>query len=379
MRIAFYAPFKPLGHPRPSGDLTIGTGLFDYLGRRNDMLLASRLRSRWIYWKPWLWPRVPAERLLAGRRARGSDLWLSYHTYYKAPDLLGPACARRLGIPYAVFQGIYSTKVGRDLKTRPGFLLNRAALRAASMVFTNKLDDLINLRRIIPEDRLRYVAPGIFPEQFAFDGAARERLRRQWRAEGRPVVMSAAMFRDDVKTQGLTFLIKACGRLAGQGRDFLLAIAGNGVTRPRLEALAREHLSDRTIFLGHVPRQRLPEYYSAADVFAFPGIRESLGMVFLESQSCGLPVVAFDGWGIPEVVRRGETGLLCPPFDEEAFAAGLAGLIDDPERRRVMGRAGAERVRERHDLNSNYREVESVLADLVRTKARRAICPSRAT
>ncbi|EMG38816.1 glycosyltransferase [Desulfocurvibacter africanus PCS] len=366
MRIAFYAPFKPLGHPNPSGDLTIGTGLHDFLSRGNEVIQVSRLRSRWIYWKPWQWPQVCLERLQVERAAKGCDLWLTYHTYYKAPDLLGPACARRLGVPYAVFQGIYSTKTRRSLKTCPGFLLNRAALRAASVVFSNKRDDLTNLARIIPKDRLRYIPPGIFPEQFVFSPDSRERLRKEWGTEDRPVILSAAMFRDDVKTQGLTFLLKACGKIAAQGRDFLLTLAGDGVMRPHLEALAREQLPDRVIFLGQVPRKKLFEHYSAADVFAFPGIRESLGMVFLEAQSCGLPVVAFDGWGIPEVVANGETGLLCPPFNEDAFRAALAKLLDDAMLRRSMGRTAADRVRLHHDLNRNYRQVESELREVAR-------------
>ena len=57
---------------------------------------------------------------------------------------------------------------------------------------------------------------------------------------------------------------------------------------------------------------RWRRYYSAGDMFVFPGIRESLGMVYLESQSCGLPVVAFHNGGIPEVVVDGETGFLTP-------------------------------------------------------------------
>lgn len=371
MRIAFYAPFKPLGHPNPSGDLTIGTGLHDFLSRDNEVVQASRLRSRWIYWKPWQWSSAWLARLQAQRIAKGCDLWLTYHTYYKAPDLLGPACARRLGVPYAVFQGIYSTKVRRSLRTCPGFLLNRAALRAASVVFSNKRDDLANLARIIPNDRLRYVPPGIFPEQFTFDPDSRDRLRKQWAAGDRPVILSAAMFRDDVKTQGLTFLFQACGRLAAQGNDFLLAVAGDGVMRPHLEALAHEQLPGRIIFLGKVPRPKLFECYSAADVFAFPGIRESLGMVFLEAQSCGLPVVAFDGWGIPEVVAHGETGLLCRPFDEDAFRAAMTRLLNDATLRRGMGRTAADRVRLHHDLSRNYRQVESVLLEVARRAKRK--------
>ena len=53
MRIAFYPPFKPLGHPNPSGDLIIATGLYHYLqAQGHEMLTVSTLRSRWIYWKP---------------------------------------------------------------------------------------------------------------------------------------------------------------------------------------------------------------------------------------------------------------------------------------------------------------------------------------
>jgi hypothetical protein len=51
MRIAFYAPLKPLGHPHPSGDLVIGTGLYQFLeGRGHVLERVSRFRSRWIYW-----------------------------------------------------------------------------------------------------------------------------------------------------------------------------------------------------------------------------------------------------------------------------------------------------------------------------------------
>jgi hypothetical protein len=58
MNICFYAPFKPLGHDQPSGDLVIGTGLYDYLaGKGHRMRVATTLRARWIFWKPWLMPR----------------------------------------------------------------------------------------------------------------------------------------------------------------------------------------------------------------------------------------------------------------------------------------------------------------------------------
>lgn len=368
MRIAFHAPFKPLDHPVPSGDRTIGRGLRDFLARRHDVVVASSLRTRWITARPWRWPTLLLEMLRAPRRARGCDVWLSYHSYYKAPDILGPWCSRRLGIPYALFQGIYATSRRRNPATWLGFQLNRRALLAADAVFTNKRGDHLNLARIIPAGRLHYVAPGLEPAAFPRDESRRDALRGDWKApEHRPVLLAAAMFRDDVKTRSLTFLLEACGELAAS-RDFVLVLAGDGPTRPRLEAQARRLLGERAVFLGMVPRGELPAVYGAADIFAFPGVRESLGMVYLEAQCCGLPVVAFDGWGVPEVVDHGRTGLLSPPLDLPAYAANLAALLDDAPRRQAMGRAAMAHVRDHHDLDRNYAVVEQVLMSL--TKAR---------
>jgi len=107
-------------------------------------------------------------------------------------------------------------------------------------------------------------------------------------------------------------------------------------------------------------------FYSAGDLFAFPGFRESLGMVFLEAQACGLPVVAFDTGGIPEVVASGDTGILTPLGDFEAYTAAVDTLVTDVGLRRKLGRAAAAGVRRRHDLERNYEVVERCLADVVR-------------
>ena len=166
MTIALYAPLKPLDHPDPSGDRTIGRELAGALADYGlSLVVPSRFRSRWFSTRPSLWLAAPFERRRAleeASRARIA-LWLTYHTYYKSPDVIGPYVARELGIPYVVFQGIYSTRPKRSLKTRLGYECNRRALAQARLVFSNRRLDLDNLRRIIPEDRLVYVVPGIDP------------------------------------------------------------------------------------------------------------------------------------------------------------------------------------------------------------------------
>ncbi|MEW6673241.1 MAG: glycosyltransferase family 4 protein [Thermodesulfobacteriota bacterium] len=373
MRISFYAPFKPLGHAHPSGDLVIGTGLYEYLQKRgHQLMVASDFRARWVYWTPWRWPELVNKAFQAVRRARQfePDIWLTYHAYYKAPDLLGPSISKRLDTPYVIFQGAFSTKRRKKIKTLPGYLINKKSLCAARHVFSNRQMDLLNLGRLLPQERVSYVAPGIYPQAFSFDEEARSDLRRQWNIGGDPVVLSAAMFRPGVKTEGLSWVIRACGKLFRNGKRFQLVIAGDGVEKDKLYRLAAENLPGKVTFLGKIAREHMYRIYSAGDVFVFPGIRESLGMVFLEAQSCGIPVVAFDNGGIPEVVRDGETGLLVPMYDSDRFAGAIEKLLTDTALRRQMGETARVYIRERHDLNANYCKVEEILETIAREHKR---------
>ena len=197
MKISFYAPFKPLGHHLPSGDLAIAAGLYRYLENRGYRLqVASNLRTRWIYWKPWRAITLLSERKKAEAAASrlSADLWLTYHSYYKGPDMLGPYVSDRLAIPYVIFQGAYATKWRKRWRTRAGFYLNRRALLAADHVFANKRVDFHNLKRLLPAEKISYAAPGIYPDEFAFSERSRQELRNRWRVNAEPVILTAAMF-----------------------------------------------------------------------------------------------------------------------------------------------------------------------------------------
>ena len=370
MKIAYYMPFKPMGHPNPSGDLVTGTELYDFFRNRgHDINQVSQLRCRWLYLKPWAWGRLVMEkaRILKKCQRLSPDMWLSYHSYYKAPDMLGPAICRRLQIPYVLFQGVYSTKRRRSLKSLPGFLLNRKALLSARAVFTNKQADKLNLLRLLPAHRVIYVPPGIHPGAFSFDSEARQTLRKSWQVGNCPVVMTAAMFRPDVKTEGVLEVIDACSRLIAKGIELRLVIVGDGSAREQLERAAQEKLLGAVHFTGKISRSEMNRYYSAADLFAFPGIQESLGMVYLEAQSCGLPVVAFKDWGAAEAVVHERTGLLANFDQRQSFAENIERLILDKELRRKMGKEAVDHVRSVHDLEKNYGVIEEKLGEFIRS------------
>ncbi len=369
MKIAYYMPFKPPGHVNPSGDLITGRELREFLtGQSHQVELVSSLRSRWIYLKPYDYYRHRPEiaRICSSLQQDPADLWVTYHTYYKAPDVLGPACSKKLHIPYVIFQGIYSTKRRRSLKTLPGFLLNRRALKAAQMVYTNKKKDEKNLHRLLPREKILYVAPGIRPDLFSFDPEMRLALRKKWQVGTRRVVLTTAMLRPGVKTEGIRQVIQSCGDLHRAGQEILLVVIGDGQNRHLLEKEARQHLGSACLFLGKIQRTDLYSYYSAADLFAFPGIQESLGMVYLEAQSTGLPVVAFRDWGAYEAVIDGQTGILTPASRPEEFTASIKGLLENPDRKTAMGDSAKLHIRSNHDLVKNYLLLSQNLELIVR-------------
>lgn len=368
MKIAFYMPFKPLGHKNPSGDLIIGTELYQFLGANSEKIrLVSTFRCRWIYLKPYLWPMLVIEILKVIRYCRKMqpNIWVSYHTYYKAPDIIGPLCCWLLNIPYVVFQGIYSTKRRKKIKTMPGFYLNRAALKLTQCVFTNKRRDEKNLRRLLHPCKIMYIPPGIHCGKFRFVKDSRKKLRKRWQVENRVVVITTAMFRPGVKTDGIIKVINSCRDLKEQGSDIFLIFIGDGRNRQMLETLAKEELGESVMFSGRVARNEMRKYYSGADIFAFPGIEESLGMVYLEAQSCGLPVVAFKDWGASEAVVDGQTGLLAYAEKEEQFTINIQRLVADPVLRKKMGKEAVIHVGTNHDLEKNYSLVRQRLQQIV--------------
>jgi glycosyltransferase involved in cell wall biosynthesis len=91
-------------------------------------------------------------------------------------------------------------------------------------------------------------------------------------------------------------------------------------------------------------------------------------MVFLEAQACGLPVVAFDNAGVPEAVQDRKTGFLVPAHEMAPFVDAVKSLLGDRELRQQMGQAAKSYVREFHDLNKNYQELELSLNGIVKSR-----------
>jgi len=150
----------------------------------------------------------------------------------------------------------------------------------------------------------------------------------------------------DSNRKGVSFLLQAFQRLSDEKLPCKLTIIGDGPYRSRLEQLAEDLNLNNIEFLGHIPNAQLPIHYNHADIFVLPSCAEGMSNVILEAMACGLPVVATNVGGNPELVQNGETGFLVPPENVDALYDSLVKLLSDKNLRERMGRSGRKTVEE---------------------------------
>jgi D-inositol-3-phosphate glycosyltransferase len=210
--------------------------------------------------------------------------------------------------------------------------------------------DLIGLYGADPA-RVAVVPPGVDLEVFAPDGPdGRRRARARLGLPERAEVLLFVGRIQPLKAPDV--LLRAVARMVAaepeRRENLVVAIlggpSGSGMERPEeLQKLAVElGIGDLVTFHPPVPRPVLADWYRAADLVAVPSYSESFGLVAVEAQACGTPVVAARVGGLATAVHDGVTGALVTGHDPGAWAATLGELLSAPRRRAAMSQAAVD-------------------------------------
>ncbi|MBN9453125.1 MAG: glycosyltransferase family 4 protein [Bosea sp.] len=270
------------------------------------------------------------DALLAGyREGRPQpDLWFTYHNYYRSPDFLGPEMAAELGIPYVTAESSDSARraVG-EWAAQTATVRQGLAAGDVHFYFTDR-----DRQGLVPWENTGTALLALPPFVAPGPGPSRKTGRT-----GPPRLVTVAMMRKGVKLESYLTLAHVLERCRDE--DWTLSIVGDGPCRTEIGAAFASLPESRITWRGQLDREATQAELARHDIFLWPGIGEAYGLVYLEAQAAGLPVVACDSGGVAETVRAGETALLVPERNEEALAAALTRLLRDTALRESMGAA----------------------------------------
>jgi len=356
--IAFYAPLKPPTDPVPSGDRTMARGLFAALGGigLGTVRLVSNFRSREGNGDPKRQDEIIRSAESEIDRIAGQDppsLWVTYHSYYKAPDLVGPALSRLWRIPYVLVEATRARK--RLVGPYATFAVAvEASCDTADVIFYLTERDSEALKRDVrPGQRLVRLRPFLNQEELC-PVADRQTGDRPLR------FLACAMFREGDKLDSYTALATALALV--KSSNWRLTIVGDGPKRGDIEALFVK-FGAQVELVGALETRCLAKRFADADLLLWPGVGEAYGMVYLEAQALGCPVLAEDRPGVRDVVRDG--GWLVAANDASAFAAAIDRLIADSDARISAGLRARARIAADHLLPSARATLKAGLDPLV--------------
>lgn len=174
-----------------------------------------------------------------------------------------------------------------------------------------------------------------------------------------------------VEQKGHLLLIPALAKVRDAGAGFRMVFVGDGPLRPRLESdVERLGLTDRVVVLGWQSNAEVREHLRNARALVMPSFAENLPVAMMEALALGRPVLGTYIAGVPELIENDVTGWLVPAGNVDATAAAilriLATSVDELTR---IGRAGAERVRERHDARKEAARLKELFALLESSSA----------
>jgi glycosyltransferase involved in cell wall biosynthesis len=300
--------------------------------------------------------------LLRAARASRADL-IHAHGYSAAN--YGRIAGRLLRIPVVVHEHAI-------LRVRPHQYLFDWATRhwtTRGVAVSSAVARFMVRGRSVPADRIEIIFNGIDLSRFraaARLSRASARAAFGWPA-GVPVIGSAARFR---REKGLEVFFEAVRRLAPRFPKLLCVMAGDGEDREGLlRRAAAEGLKDRILFPGFV--EDIPRFMRALTLLVIPSLQEGFPYSALEAMAGGTPVIASRVGGLPELIDDGETGLLVPPGDASALAAGIERLLGDEALRRRLAE-NAARAAGAYGLNHYVDRMAALYRELVFAIPRKA-------
>lgn len=288
---------------------------------------------------------------------------------------LGLWLQRWLKLPFVIYaHGNEILGVMKESWPKPRLALLQAARVLANSHFTANLVHQLG----VASERIEIVHPGCAVDKLQplpFRVELRQKLLGT-RYEKARVILTVGNL---VARKGHDMVLRALPRVRQRVPEAVYLIVGDGPYRTELEALVSVlGIQGSVIFAGQVKDEDLADIYAVGDVFIMPSRAqvekcdvEGFGLVFLEANACGKPVIGGRSGGIPDAIIDGETGLLVNPHDPEDIALALTRLLSNYELANRLGEQGRKRVVNDFNWPQVGERVQGIIETIVQEKSAR--------
>lgn len=243
-------------------------------------------------------------------------------------------------------------------------ILARSSLNAPDMVICHTKNEKKLLGQYeIPESKMRIIPAGVDFTKFE-DIPSPNIFREKYNVRGKMVLYTGRL----ASNKGLLHLIESAPSVLSEYPDCTFVFVGEdeGLKKNLISRVKELGISNKVIFTGYIKDYNLfLSAYSACDVFVLPSEYEAFGLVLLEAAACEKPCIGTRVGGVPEVIAEGKTGLLVNYGDSKELAAAVIELLGDELKRKQMGKAARERVKNHFTWPKIVDQLESVYKEVL--------------
>jgi len=389
LNIAFVYPFPlAMGKNIPKFPGNFGVGGGETYSFRAAMKLAER--GHRVTFFTGMFPGIKKKKLVMGNLTieyLPVKIWKSIAYYAVMPSLIPRLLSGRFDVihswqfptAYTFMGGVMAKIMGKKFVVShvgltPG--ISRAT-KLFSKMNTGIVDKVILMtdygrkyfRGYVKEKKIEVIYPGIDTDFFV---PTRDKsLERKY--AGKKVILYAGRL---VPSKGIDYLVRAFAKISKSNKNAVLILIGQGHMENHLKRLVSElKISDKVVFTGYVPDERMAAYYTLADVFVLPPVyKDSLGgyapepggfgLVLAEAMACDTPTIATRVDTIPYWIKDGHNGLLCPPNNSACLEKKIRLLLGNKALRERIVRNAKEIVYQKYSLETVADQLEGVYEKL---------------
>lgn len=273
------------------------------------------------------------------------------HAHFNMPyaDYIGMKYSKEESIPFILtYHADAQDKGGKFLRNQLMTFYNRHILHkvldhADVIIATSK--SYISKSKFLKEyqNKIKVIPNGINLKEFQLNFSQEECREKLGLPQDKKIIL---FFGNIVPYKGPDVLLKAFSLIKSKFPQLMLVFAGEGIMKQELKLKSMDMgLGNHVHFAGFVPNELKPLYYKSADIFCLPSVNlaEAFGIVNLEAMASGIPIIASDLGGIPDIIKNGENGLLFEPGNIKELSQALEYFLQNEDDRLKMGKIGEKK------------------------------------